>query len=205
MGVRAYGTAPATPPNTANQKSQTKNGRIFGKMRGPGLCRFTCPNPVQQKRKGPSTSALRPQQARDTRASRLPVARYHWESVANAGGFGRRRYRRWPRRKLAIASLDGVQQTAVPPRFTAAVADAPVAVVSPRKGRAINLVPWCPRWSVPQMRHRRRVCGGRAPATGVGDSYGGDPKIWLSMSGLLRGRWLWCYSRHWCRVGPRRA
>ena len=35
VGVRAYqyGTAPATPPNTANQKSQTKNGRIFGKMR----------------------------------------------------------------------------------------------------------------------------------------------------------------------------
>ena len=167
VGVRAYGTAPTTPPNTANQKSQTKTAEFSVRC---GLCRFTCPNPVQQKRKGPSTSALRPQQARDTRASRLPVARYHWESVANAGGFGRRRYRRWPRRKLAIASLDGVQQTAVPPRFTAAVADAPVAVVSPRKGRAINLVPWCPRWSVPQMRHRRRVGGGGVPPAGVGDS-----------------------------------
>ena len=121
-----------------------KHGRIFEiNPRRPGLCSPTCPDPDQGEREGPSTSALRPQQARDTRAGRFPAAGHHHHarsSAADADGFGG---------EVGIGVCPGASR--LPPRwigsngrlchrvFTAAVADAPVAAISPPTARAVRV------------------------------------------------------------------
>ena len=123
-----------------------KNGRIFEiNPRRPGLCSPTCPDSDRGEREGPSTSALRPQQARDTRAGRFPAAVHHHHarsSAAEAGGFGE---------EVGIGVGPGANR--LPPRwigsngrlchrvFTAAATDAPVAAISPWAARAVRATP----------------------------------------------------------------
>ena len=123
-----------------------KNGRIFEiNPRRPGLCSPTCPDPDRGEREGPSTSALRPQQARDTRAGRFHAAGHHHHarsSAADADGFDG---------EVGIGVGPGANR--LPPRwigsngrlchrvFTAAATDAPVATISPPAAHAVRATP----------------------------------------------------------------
>ena len=149
-----------------------KNGRIFEKIpRRPGLCCPTCPDPDRGKREGPSTSALRPQQARDTWAGRFPVVAHHHLN----GSRRRMRAALVKNSVLALAPAQiGSRLAGSGPTDGCATAFSPLPPQMRPSQPSLRGQPAqsarLPRWSAPATGHCRRVCGGGVPPAGIGDS-----------------------------------